>query len=127
MWAWVSGGGVYNNWCLDALESSFILNLIILVGAIYHVNHSGGNQLAVGYTSVSIALVTFIAILAYHIFAQVRLTKLWKKVPKLNQKLNTKQTVDNLSNQINDPTESMNLDQLREPWLEDLLQSSSSF
>ena len=130
MWAWVSGGGVYKNWCLDALEGSFVLNLIILVGATYHVNHSGGNQLAVGYTSVSIALVTFIAILAYHIFQQLKHTKLWKKMPELDLKfktLNTKQRVDNLSNQINDPTESMNLDQLREPWLEDLLQSSSSF
>ena len=28
-WAWVSGG-VYQNWCLDGLESSFALNLIIL-------------------------------------------------------------------------------------------------
>ena len=51
-------------------------------------NHSGGNQLAVGYTSVIIALATFIAILAYHIFQQVRQTKLWKKVPKLNLKFN---------------------------------------
>ena len=31
LWAWVSGG-VYKNWCLNAQEGSFILNLIILVG-----------------------------------------------------------------------------------------------
>ena len=61
-WAWVSGG-VYKNWCLDALEGSFALNLIILAAATYHVKLSGGNQLAVGYTSVSIAFATFIAIL----------------------------------------------------------------
>ena len=36
--------------------------------ATYHVQLSGGDQLVVGYTSVSIALVTFISILAYHIF-----------------------------------------------------------
>ena len=59
-WAWISGG-VYRNWCLDALEGSFALNLIILVGATYHVNCSGGNQLAIGYTSVSITLVTLFA------------------------------------------------------------------
>ena len=29
MWAWVSGG-VYKNWCLDALEGLFALNLTIL-------------------------------------------------------------------------------------------------
>ena len=128
VWAWASGG-VYKNWCLDALEGSFTLNLIILVGATHYVNHSGGNQLAVGYTSVIIALTTFIGILFYHIFQQVRHTKLWKKVPKLNlkfNKLNAKQVVNNLNNPLNDPTESANLDQLREPWLEDLLQPTHS-
>ena len=71
LWAWISGG-VYRNWCLNALEGSFALNLIILAAALYHVKLSGGNQLAVGYTSVTIALVTFIGILVYHIFQQVR-------------------------------------------------------
>ena len=128
LWSWVSGG-LYRNWCLDALEGSFMLNLTILAAATYHVKLSKGNQLAVGYTSMSIALVTFITILIYHIFLQVRHTKLWKKVPKLNlkfNKLNTKQAVNNLNNLINDPTESVNLDQLREPWLEDLLKPTHS-
>ena len=129
LWAWVSGG-VYKNWCLDALEGSFTLNLTILGAATYYVNRSEGNQLAVGYTSVIIVLATFIGILAYHIFQQLRHTKLWKKVPKLNlelkKKLNTKQAVNNLNNPINDPTESVNLDHLREPWLEDLLQPTHS-
>ena len=128
LWAWVSGG-VYKNWCLDGLEGSFALNLIILGAVTYYVKLSGGNQLAVGHTSVSIALATFIGILAYHIFQQVRRTKLSKKLPKmkefkkLNNKPNTKQVVDN---HINDPAESVNLDQLREPWLEDLLQPTHS-
>ena len=128
LWA-LASGGVYKNWCLDALEGSFTLNLIILVGATYHVKLSGGDQLALGYTSVSIALVTFIGTLAYHTFQQLRHTKLLKKVPKLNlelRKLNTKQAVNNLNNPINDPTESANLDQLREPWLEDLLPPTHS-
>ena len=65
VWAWASGG-VYRNWCLDALEGSFALNLIILSAAtmyIYHVSPSERDQLAIGYTSVSIAFATFIAIL----------------------------------------------------------------
>ena len=125
LWAWVSGG-LYKNWCLDALEGSFTLNMIILGATTYYVNHSGGNQLAVGYTSVIIAFAMFIGILAYHIFQQLRHTKLWKKVPKLNmkfKKLNTKKAVHN---PINDPTESVNLAQLHEPWLEDLLQPTHS-
>ena len=52
VWAWMTGG-VYKNWCLDALEGSFALNLIILVGATFYVKHTG-NQLAVGTTSISI-------------------------------------------------------------------------
>ena len=38
LWAWVSGG-VYKNWCLDALKGSFALNLIIL-GAATSVSNS---------------------------------------------------------------------------------------
>ena len=125
MWAWFSGG-VYKKWCLDVLEGSFVLNLIILVGATYHVKLTGGNQLVVGYTSVSIALATFIAILTYHIFQQVRHTKLWKRVPKLNlvfkklnKKPNTNQAEDGLRNFAEDTSESGNFDQLREPLLDD--------
>ena len=66
LWAWVSGG-VYRNWCLDALEGSFALNLIILGAATFFVNNSGENQLAVGYTSVSIAFVTFIGIVVFQL------------------------------------------------------------
>ena len=68
LWAWVSGG-VYNNWFLDALEGSFALNLIVLAAATTYIDHSEsqGNQLAVGYTSVSIALATFIGILGFQL------------------------------------------------------------
>ena len=104
MWAWV-GSGVYKNWCLNALEGSFVLNLLVLVFATYHIKLTGGDQFAVGYISVTIALATFISILAHHIFQQLRHTKLWKKVPKLNlelkklnNKLKTKQTEDNPNN-----------------------------
>ena len=76
-----------------------------------------------GYTSAITALVTFIAILAYHIFQQLRHTKLWKKVPKPKfKKCNNQQTENNLNNTINDTTRFVNFDQLREPWLEDLPQ-----
>jgi len=122
LWAWVSGG-IYKNWYLDALEGSFTLNMMVLGVATYHVQLSGGYQLKVGHTSVSIAFVTFIGIMVYHIFQQLRYTNLWKWVPKLSLKfseLKTKQTP------INDPIESINFDELREPWLEDLLQPTHS-
>ena len=112
--------------------------MIMLSVATYHVQLSGGDQLATGYTSVSLALVTFIGILCYHIFQQLRHTKLWKKVPKLNlefkklrkklnKKLDTKQTEDiNLNDPTNDLTESVKFDQLREPLLDDPPQPTHS-
>ena len=118
VWAWVSGG-VYRNWCLDALEGSFALNLIILVGATYHVHPSTGNQYAVGYTSVSIALLTCIGILTYHIFQQVRHTKLWKKVPKLKLKFNFNQAVNVPQNPVNNLMEAEEYNQLRESLLDE--------
>ena len=41
VWALLSGG-VYKNWCLDVLEGPFVVNLVILSVANYHVSHSGG-------------------------------------------------------------------------------------
>ena len=49
MWDWVNGG-VYKNWCLDALEDSYVLNLITLGAATYYVNSS---KFSVGYMSVT--------------------------------------------------------------------------
>ena len=46
---------------------------------------------------------------------------------KVNKKLNSKQAEDNLDNPIDDLTESVNLDQLREPWLEDLLEPTDNY
>ena len=121
LWAWVSGG-VYKNWCLDALEGSFALNLIILVGATYHSSHAGGNHLAVGYTSVSIAFLTFIFIIAYHILQQLRHIKLCKRLCKLNLQFkgpNIKQAGNDLNNSTHDCVKDTDFDQLREPLLED--------
>ena len=67
IWAWVCGG-VYRNWCFDALEGSFALNLIILAASTmytHHVSHSK-DQL-VGSISVSIALATFVGILTFQL------------------------------------------------------------
>ena len=120
VWAWVSGG-VYRNWCLDALEGSFALNLIILAATTYHVEHTGGNKLAVGYTSVSIALVTFIGILAYHTFIQLTHTKLLKKA-KLNfwyNRQDVKQPGNDLNKPVGNSMVEEDFDQLRESLLDD--------
>ena len=130
LWAWFSGG-VYRNWRLDALEGSFFVNMTILAAATYHVkysdscheNYSVVNQYAVWYTSVSIALITFLGILTYHIFQQVKNTKLCKKVPNLTltgEHFNDTKDV----NESESPTDRSivtvtEVAELREPLLED--------
>ena len=98
---------------------------IILAAATYHVKLSGGSQLAVGYTSIIIALITFIGILVYHIFQRV---KLWMKIPKLNRELKENQVVtqpdDNSVLHENPPKtvtviSADDFTELREPLLED--------
>ena len=67
IWAWVCGG-VYRNWCLDALEGSFALNLIILAASAMYSHHmSHSKDQLVGDISVSIAFATFIGILAFQL------------------------------------------------------------
>ena len=80
-----------------------------------YVSHSGGSQDAVWCTSVFIAFVTFIAILAYHIFQQLKHTKLWKKAPKLNLKFNR----PDITQVVNNP-----FSRLRESLLEELSQTN---
>ena len=77
VWAW-NIHGVYKKRHLDALESSFFLNLVILCIATYQVKLARGNQAAVAYTSVSIVFITFIAIITVHFYHQVINTRIWR-------------------------------------------------
>ena len=78
VWA-LASGGVYRNWGLDVLEGSFALNLIILAATTYYVKHSKGNQCAVGYTSVSKAVATFIGILVFQLASISPIAQYFKK------------------------------------------------
>ena len=65
---------VYENWYLNVLEASFIVNLLILSIGTYHVLETGGNQDAPTYTSVGIAFVMFCGVLVYHSCLQLSST-----------------------------------------------------
>ena len=65
-------GRVFKNPYIGALEGSFLLNLGVLAATTYHINLAGGNQAAATFTSIGIAFVTFIGIVAYHIFLQMK-------------------------------------------------------
>ena len=84
VWAWISGG-VYRNWCLDALEGSFALNLIILATSTMYINHSKGDELPVVYTSVSIAFATFIGILVFQLAKVTGIVRYLKKCAALKR------------------------------------------
>ena len=57
VWPWVVGN-VYKNRHLSTLEASYVLNFGILAAATNYVQQAGGNQIAVAYTSTSMALAT---------------------------------------------------------------------
>ena len=65
----------YKNWLLNTLEFSFLINLIILAAATYFVGDNGGNQIALGATSLGISLITFLGILVYHCYMYMYICK----------------------------------------------------
>jgi len=106
----------YKNWCLDALEGSFALNLIILVGATFYVKHTGGNQLAVGTTSASIAFATFTMILAFQLLNVTGIIQYLKTIrkepqdeeePLLSDRLRNRQKYDETISHSTELTEEL--------------------
>ena len=69
--------GVYKKWSLNVLEFSFFLNICITSGLLGLSRH---RKNAIVYTSVSIAAMTFLGILVYHLHSQIKKTKIWSKV-----------------------------------------------
>ena len=72
-------GRVYKTWILNTIEYSYLLNLGVLSCATFYMRASdqeegatGQDQKAVVYTSVAIALVTFIVIVMMHIVKKVK-------------------------------------------------------
>jgi hypothetical protein len=73
---------VYENWYIDALESSFLLNLgIFSVATIYVRENDLGNssQAILSGISVGLVFVTFLGILLFHVFRQLKGMKIWKE------------------------------------------------
>ena len=69
----ITFGGICKNIVLNTIEYSFFLNLGILSSATLFTTLTDRDQAAVVYTSVAIALATFMIIIIYHIL--VRVTK----------------------------------------------------
>ena len=70
---------IYEKTFVSVLEGSFILNVIILSIATYHASRENKNhQLIISYTSVGVAFIEFLAILAFH--ARHRMNLKWLNV-----------------------------------------------
>ena len=78
---------VYSSKALTFLELSFMINLVILAGITHQVQRSQDNNSIVGKISVIIVLVTFVGILLYHCFIQVKDTTIWRKIQQRRRKL----------------------------------------
>ena len=57
---------VYKNWLINLLETSFLINLLLFASSSYYVSNTNSDQLGLANTSVSMAFVTFMGIVAYH-------------------------------------------------------------
>ena len=73
---------VYEHWCKDLLESTFILNLGISSVAIFYLKEESDNtksQLILSSISIGIAFISFIGTLFYHISSLLDSSNIWKE------------------------------------------------
>ena len=112
--------GIYRSYYFGILEASFFLNLVLLATATNHVQAAGGNQAAVTLISLSIAFTTFAGIVIYHIFLQIRGTKMWLRVSSIYKNRFSKQS-NNIEEEIESHEASVTTTyvELREPLLDD--------
>ena len=67
--------GIYKAWYLNVIEYSFFLNLGVLAFAILYTIINGQGQVAVVYTSVSIAFTLFTIIDVFHMLIKFKSTQ----------------------------------------------------
>ena len=105
-----SVGGLYKNWLIDVLESSFFVNLDLLVFSTYYIEHSGGDKKVATYVLVCFTLVMFAGIVFYHVLV-FRLKLKWESIKnwmeKIENKISSKSPCEELlaidnSNDINE-------------------------
>ena len=114
-------GGVYDKHWQNILEISFILNLVILSAARLYVTKSND---IIAYLSVTVAFITFLGIVIFHIFEQLKKQRRIKEAfEKLKTKLISKRSKKKATKDEATSLEVQPVDQsfqvdLREPLLE---------
>ena len=117
---------VYEKLYINVLEASFILNIIILASATYHIAQMKNNQLLMTYISTGIAFVKFLVIVLFHVFLQLQKTLFHKDQKKTlidyiknGVKLQLNQTACKTKNIEKGNNASTTLVDIREPLLDD--------
>jgi len=122
-----SARNVYKKWYLTLLENSFVFNLGTLAVGTFFINLGGGNQAALVYTSVGVALSQFVGIATIYVYTSLKGIRISKV---LREKIATRQQ-DEVHNEHEDVGYELlevnrgkprslviNFDELREPVLE---------
>ena len=78
VWPWMIGSAIYRNWYLNALNSSYIVNLGILSVITLYCMQAGENHAVITCISTSIALATFVMTVLGHIYVQSKDNRFWK-------------------------------------------------
>ena len=73
--------GVYKKWPLNVLEFSYFLNLCVTCAMLGNNAHTRDRNRPL-MVSISIAAVTFLGIVVYRFYCQVKDTKMWRKLDK---------------------------------------------
>ena len=120
---------VYKNKTLNILELSFMINIAFLAAITQQVQLSQTNKEIVSSISVSIAFLTFIAILIYHSYIQLKDT-VWRRIQqarvRTKREYNEQELIESVS-PTNKPTSTMvDLKELRKQHLEPLLEGSDN-
>ena len=80
--------GVYKRQYLNAIEYSFLVNIIILSSsALYTTRSNNGKQDIVAYISAGIAFMMFIAIILYHLCVAIKGSRVLKQTRDIMRKL----------------------------------------
>ena len=96
-------GGVYTKHWLNILEISFTLNLGVLSAAQLYLSTPNAHAMAkikdmgetiIAYTSVTIAFITFLGIITFHIYERVKKQrKIKEAIHKMKKKLKKKEAI----------------------------------
>ena len=120
---------VYENKALNILELSCMVNLVFLAAITHQVQLAQTNKEIVSSISVSIAFLTFIAILIYHSYIQLKDT-VWRRIQQTRvraKRTNEQELIESVCPR-NEPTSTVvDLKELREQYyLEPLLEGSDN-